>query len=66
MKKKILTAGICMLFCLFCTLGCEKKSEEQKTVEDMTKQVEKTGEELQKEAEEVGQEVEKKVEDATK
>jgi len=66
MKKKILIAGVCLLSALFCTLGCEKKSEEEKTLDDVTKQVKKTGQELQKEAEETGKEIDKELEDIPK
>ena len=51
MKKKILVAGICLLFGLFCTLGCEKKSKEEKAADDVVKKVEKSADEINEETE---------------
>ena len=44
MRKKILSAVLCVCFGLLGTLGCEKKSKEEKALEDTAKKVEKGAE----------------------
>ncbi len=66
MKKLVLIVGVCFLVGLLFNLGCEKKPEEEKTGEGLTKQVEKTTEEAQKtveEAQKTAEEVKKKAEE---
>ena len=59
MKKRILVGGVCLLFVLFYTLGCEKKSKEEKTVSDVTKQVDKAAKDVKKEAEKAAEKADK-------
>ena len=41
MTKRILSAVLCVCIGLLGTLGCEKKSKEEKALEDAAKKVEK-------------------------
>ena len=41
MKKRLLSAILCVCVGLFCSLGCEKKSKEETSLSDTVKTVEK-------------------------
>ena len=41
MKKRLLLATLCVCIGLFCSLGCEKKSKEEKALADTVEKVEK-------------------------
>lgn len=41
MKKRLLAAALCVCIGLFCTLGCEKKSDTGKAVDDAAKKLDK-------------------------
>ena len=66
MKKRVLVSVLCLVFGLLCALGCEKKSEEEKVLDDLTKQLDKTGKEVKKAAEQTQEALEKKAEEMDK
>lgn len=57
MKKTILSVILCVCFGLLGTLGCEKKSKEEKAIGDATKQVEKAADKAASKAEDMVDEV---------
>jgi len=64
MKKLLLSAILCAFVGLFCAAGCEKKSEEEKTVQGAAKKVEKAAGEAAEAAEDVGKAAEEAAEGA--
>ena len=58
MRKKILSAILCVCFGLLGTLGCEKKSKEEQVVKDATESVKEAAETAADETEDFLEEVE--------
>ena len=48
MRKRIISAILCVVVGMFCTLGCEKQSDEEKAAKDAAKKVDKASKDVVK------------------
>ncbi len=63
MKTKVIAVMLTLGLGLFTAIGCEKKSDTEKKMDEITDQAEKTKDAVEKKAEETKDAVEKKAEE---